>query len=81
MARSVVPLLRELSIRIVWLGAHLSNQESAAADGIPISPPASDYWCVDFSKRPKDLIRHRRAGSSLPSSCLETVNPGPGVAA
>jgi hypothetical protein len=81
MARSVVPLLRELSIRIVWLETRLSDQESAAADGILTSPPASDYSCGDFSKRPKDLIRHLSAGSSLPSSCLETVNPGPGVAA
>jgi hypothetical protein len=80
MARSVVPLFRELSIRTVWLEAHLSNHESAVTDAIARSPLTSDYSCVDFSKRPKHLIGPLRTGSSVPSNCVETVNPEPGVA-
>jgi hypothetical protein len=81
MARSVVPLLWEMSIYAVRLKAHLRNPKSAAADVILTSPPASDYSCVDFPKRPKDLIAHLRAKSSVPWNCIETVNTGPGVAA
>ena len=81
MARSVVRLVRELSIRSVGLETRFRYHQSATADPVVNSHCVKRRFCIYPSSTLRNSNRHLRAGNSLQLNRSEAINPGPGVAA
>jgi hypothetical protein len=81
MARSVVRLVREWSVRRVGLETRFRNHQSATADPVVNSHWVKRRFCIYPSSTLKDSNRHLGAGNSVPLNRSEAINPGPGVAA